>query len=57
MKRLFMLRRGKQGQPVRDDDHTILTFPTKSEAKRVRDTLNGDFVVSYGPDHRKFKGE
>jgi hypothetical protein len=57
MKRLFMLRRGKQGQPVRDDDHTILTFPTKSEAKRIRDSLGGDFVVSYGPDHRKFKGE
>ncbi len=57
MKRLFMLRRGKQGQPVRDDDHTIPTFPTKSEAKRIRDSLGGDFVVSYGPDHRKFKGE
>lgn len=57
MKRLFIIRRGKQGEPVRDDDNSILTFPSKQEAKKVRDRLGDNYVVSYGPDHRKFKGE
>jgi len=56
MKRLFIIRRGKGGEPVRDDAHSVLTFPSKQEAKKLRNRLGGDFVVSYGPDHRKFKG-
>jgi hypothetical protein len=56
MKRLFIIRRGKRGEPVRDDDHSILSFPSKPLAKQVRDQLGGEYVVSYGPDHHKFKG-
>lgn len=53
MKRLFILRRGKQGEPLRDDDHTVMTFPSKQEARALRDKLGGTYVVSYGPDHHK----
>jgi len=56
MKRLFIIRRGKRGEPVRDDDHSVLTFPSKMEAKKVRDNLGADYVVSYGPDHKLYKG-
>ena len=51
--RLFILRRGKRGEPVRDDDHTLITFPSKEEAKALRNHLGDTYVVSYGPDHRK----
>jgi hypothetical protein len=54
--KLFIIRRGKHGDPVRTDDRTILTFETKAEAKRIRDTLGEPFVVSYGPDHKLYKG-
>jgi len=56
VKRLFIVRRGKRGEPVRDDDHSILTFPSKPEAKKLRDHLGGEHVVSYGPDHKLYKG-
>lgn len=56
MKRLFIIRRGKRGEPVRDDDHSILTFPSKPEAKKMRDSLGAEYVVSYGPDHKLYKG-
>ena len=56
MKRLFLLRRGKRGEPLRDDDRSLVTFPSKQEAKTLRDKLGGDYVVSFGPDHRKFQG-
>lgn len=53
MKRLFVLRYGKGGSLVRDDDGTPLYFSDKAEAKRVRNGIK-DAVVSYGPDHNKF---
>ena len=51
--RLFILRRGKRGEPLRDDDHTIITFPSKEEAKALRNHMGDAYVVSYGPDHHK----
>lgn len=56
MKRLFVLRRGKGGSIVKDDDGQPLYFPTKVDAKRMRDSIGKDVVVSFGIDHRKFKG-
>lgn len=51
--RLFILRRGKKGDPLRDDDHSLITFPNKEEAKALRNKLGENYVVSYGPDHHK----
>jgi hypothetical protein len=56
MKRLFVLRYGKGGSLVRDDDGTPLYFGNKTAAKKVRDTIEGA-VVSYGPDHNKHGGK
>lgn len=57
-KRLFVLRHGKGGAIVRDEKtQQPLYYSNKPAAKQVRDTLGGTTVVSYGPDHRKFKGE
>lgn len=50
---LFILRRGKKGDPLRDDDHSLITFPSKGEAKALRNKLGENYVVSYGPDHHK----
>lgn len=56
MKRLFVLRYGKGGSLVRDDDGTPLYFSNKETAKKVRDSIK-DAVVSYGPDHHKFNSQ
>lgn len=53
MKRLFVLRYGKGGSLVRDDDGTPLYFGNKTAAKAARDQMD-KAVVSYGPDHNKF---
>lgn len=50
---LFILRRGKKGDPLRDDDHTVITFSNKEDAKALRNKLGENYVVSYGPDHHK----
>ena len=55
--RLFMLRYGKRGAPVRNSLGHIIYFDDKERAKRNRDELNTGldqpiFVVSHGPDHR-----
>ena len=55
--RLFMLRRGKRGQPVTNSLGQIIYFDNKEQAKRSRDELNTGvsrpiFVVSHGPDHK-----
>lgn len=50
---LFILRRGKHGEPLRDDDHSLITFTNKEDAKALRNKLGENYVVSYGPDHRK----
>jgi len=56
--RLFMLRYGKRGDPVKDSNGNIIYFDNKEEAKRQRDELNHNavppiFVVSNGPDHKR----
>ena len=53
MKRLFMLRHGKGGAIVRGDDGNPLFYSSKPDAKKAR--KDGQ-VVSFGPDHNKFKG-
>jgi hypothetical protein len=53
MKRLFMLRHGKGGSPVKGDNGEVLYFGSKPEAKAERDKRDGT-VVSFGPDHDKF---
>lgn len=55
--RLFMLRYGKWGPPVKDSRGFIVYFDNKEKAKRTRDELNTGldrpiFVVSHGPDHQ-----
>lgn len=54
--RLFMLRHGKAGSPVKDDDGSVMYFSNKQDAKQTRDMFGGDVVVSYGIDHKLFKG-
>jgi len=54
--KLFVLRHGKGGAFVKSDNGEALYFREKREAKAARDSYGGDVVVSYGPDHHKFKG-
>lgn len=56
MFRLFMLRYGKNGAPVKDDGGDIMYFNDKQQAKQTRDMLGGGVVVSYGKDHKLYKG-
>ncbi len=51
--KLFMLKHSKGGAIVKDDDGNPLTFQDKMIAKASR---VGKQVVTYGPDHRKYKG-
>jgi hypothetical protein len=55
--RLFMLRYGKGGSAVKGDGGEPLYFGSKPEAKQVRDTIGGNLVVSYGVDHKLYKGK
>jgi hypothetical protein len=52
MKRLFVLRHGKGGAVVLGEDRKPLYFDSKPEAKKARDTLGDNVVVSRGPDNR-----
>lgn len=50
--KLFVIRSLTTGRVIPD-----LFFSDKSAAKKGRDSLGADsHVVTYGPDHRKFKG-
>jgi hypothetical protein len=49
MKKLFVIRKHKNGPAVPD-----LFFSDKMEAKKHRNSLGDNHVVSYGPDHKKF---
>jgi hypothetical protein len=49
MKKLFIIRRHKNGPMIPD-----LYFSDKMEAKKKRNELGDNHVVSYGPDHKKF---
>lgn len=55
---LFVLRYGKSGPmvPVLGTTQPMY-FSNKMEAKRHRDLLGAPVVVSYGPDHKLFKGQ
>lgn len=48
MKRLFIVRKYKNGPAVPG-----LFFSDKMEAKKARNELGDNAVVSYGPDHKK----
>ena len=50
--KLFMLRYGQGGRPVKDEHGNVIFYNNKSVAKRNR---GDNHVVSYGVDHRKFK--
>lgn len=50
--KLFCLRYGKGGRMVCDRKNAILFYNNKMVAKSYR--LDG-IVVSYGPDHKKYK--
>jgi len=53
-KRLFIIREGKNGRPLRGEDGKVLYFNDKMLAKRQRSETQ---VVSYGPDHKLYKGQ
>lgn len=52
--KLFMLRHSKGGAVVTDGDGKPRYFNDKQIAKSCR---IDNQVVSYGPDHRKYKGD
>lgn len=60
MKRLFCVRRkSPRVSVIEDDNGEPLYFPNKILAKHHRDRLNQEtkertFVVSLGPDHRRY---
>ena len=58
--RLFALRTQKRGPLVKDQSGAVIYFDNKVNAKRHRDGLANDTVVTFGPDHRLYntnKGE
>ena len=59
MKRLFMVRTRKNGPNITEGGKNLY-FESKVEAKLERNARraqgNPDAVVSYGPDHRLYKG-
>lgn len=62
MKQLFMLRTRRGGPVLKSKGGVPYLFTNKQEAKAVRNALKvadpaSTVVVSYGPDHRLFKGE
>ena len=52
--KLFVLRHSKGGAIVTGDDGKPVYFTDKMVAKRNR---QDNQVVSYGPDHKLYKGE
>lgn len=50
--KLFMLRHGQGGKPVKDEKGNVIYYNNKAVAKQNR---GDNQVVSYGIDHRKFK--
>ena len=54
MKRLFMLRHGKGRSVVRSKEGQPMYYGDKPSAKQARQEGQ---VVSYGVDHRKYKGD
>jgi hypothetical protein len=54
--KLFCLRYGKGGAYVKDSTGTVAYFGDKQTAKKARDAVGGNLVVSYGVDHKLYKG-
>ena len=54
--KLFVLKHNKGGAIVKGQDGQPLYFASKQEAKKARDAIGGDTVVSRGPDNRNHKG-
>lgn len=52
MPRLFMLKDRRGGKPLTNQFGEVIFFDNKTEAKRQRDRIGNDTVVSYGPDHK-----
>ena len=61
MKRLFTVREKATKKYCYADNGELLYFSNKSEAKDFRDLQtnihNKEFVVSLGPDHRRYREE
>lgn len=55
--RLFAIREYKRGPLIRDQAGNVMYFTDKMEAKRYRDGMPAGAVVTFGPDHKLFKGE
>ena len=55
MMRLFVLRHNKGGAVVTGADKQPMYFDSKPKAKKARDEIGGDAVVSRGPDNRNVK--
>lgn len=49
MKKMFIIRKGRQGPVVPNE-----FFQDKMVAKQRRNELGSEYVVSYGPDHKKY---
>jgi len=57
MKRLFVLRKHKNGPVILNKQGEPFYFDSKMAAKTARNAIGGDTVVSHGPDHKLYKGE
>lgn len=56
MKRLFMLRHDKGGAIIKDGSGQPLYFNDKMLAKKARGNYGDTAVVTFGPDHKRYKG-
>jgi len=54
--RLFALRRYRKGPLIKDQFGDVVYFNNKTEAKRSRDRIGGNAVVTLGPDHKLYEG-
>ena len=54
--RLFALRKNRKGPLVKDQFGDVIYLDNKTEAKRLRDRLGGNTVVTLGPDHKMYEG-
>lgn len=54
--RLFSLRHRRKGPLIKDQFGDVIYYDNKMEAKRQRDRMGGQTVVSFGPDHKLYEG-
>lgn len=55
MTRLFALRHHRKGPLVKDQFGEVIYYEDKMAAKRQRDRLGGNTVVTFGPDHKLYE--